>query len=377
MKEAIVLAAGSSTRTNLGCPKVLYKINNKEMFLYSVEVFIKLGYKVILVVSKDIIKYVKSVVSDNILVVEGGATRCASTKIGLSHVTSKNVMIHDAARPLIKAQNIKQLEEGLKHSEAVFLASKIVDSVKLFVDGEVSTINRDNIIIAQTPQCFRTSKIKEAHENIKEEFSDDISLYQYYYENDKVMPIINETPNIKVTYDRDLDYAKYILKDFEHQKVGHSYDIHQLVEGRKLILGGIHIPFNKGLLGHSDADCLVHAIAESILGALGLGDLGKHFPDNDLKYKDIASTVLLVRVCKMMDEMGYEISNIDSIIFAQEPKMAPHIKDMKKVLLSILNVDEFLLNIKATTYERLDSIGNGEAIACESVCLLKPKRVEY
>ena len=372
MKTAIVLAAGTSSRTNLNMSKILYKIKDKEVFRYSLDTFIEAGYQVILVVSKDILNIAKRIVPNNVLVVEGGSSRCESTKIGLSHVTSKYVMIHDAARPLVTHKNIEHLEDGLKHNEAVFLASKMVDSLKSYKDGDVSSINREEVLIAETPQCFLTEKIKQAHDNTRVEYSDDISLYQAYF-NKQVLPILNDTPNIKVTYDKDIEYIKFLLNDYDGMRIGHSYDIHQLVKGRKLILGGVNIPFDLGLLGHSDADCLIHAITESILGALGLGDLGKHFPDDDAKYKDIASTELLQIVCGKMDDEGYEISNIDSIIFAQNPKMAPHIESMKNCIASILAVDTSLINIKATTYEKMDSIGRGEAIACESICLLRQK----
>lgn len=155
-------------------------------------------------------------------------------------------------------------------------------------------------------------------------------------------------------------------------KIGIGYDVHKLVEGRKLIIGGIDIPFERGLLGHSDADVLVHAIMDSILGALGEGDIGKHFPDTDEKYKDISSLVLLERVYNIMKESKYRIGNIDSIIVAQRPKMAPYIEEMKKNIANILNTDISKINIKATTTEKLGFEGKEEGIGAHSVCLLIP-----
>lgn len=155
-------------------------------------------------------------------------------------------------------------------------------------------------------------------------------------------------------------------------KIGIGYDVHKLVEGRKLIIGGVNIPFEKGLLGHSDADVLVHAIMDSILGALGEGDIGKHFPDTDEQYKDISSLILLERVYNTMKELKYKIGNIDSIIVAERPKMVPYIDDMRKNIAGILNTDISNINIKATTTEKLGFEGKGEGIASYSVCLLKP-----
>lgn len=153
-------------------------------------------------------------------------------------------------------------------------------------------------------------------------------------------------------------------------KVGIGYDVHKLVEKRKLIIGGVEIPHDKGLLGHSDADVLIHAIMDSILGALGLGDIGKHFPDTDEKYKDISSMVLLEEVCNIMSANGYKIGNIDSIIVAQSPKMAPYIDTMKENIARVLNVSIDNINIKATTTEELGFEGNKEGMSAHSVCML-------
>lgn len=156
-------------------------------------------------------------------------------------------------------------------------------------------------------------------------------------------------------------------------KIGFGYDVHQLVEERKLIIGGIEIPFEKGLLGHSDADVLIHAIMDSILGSLALGDIGKHFPDTDNKYKDISSVYLLSQVFKLMDEMGYEIGNVDATVVAQKPKLAPYIEDMKDKIAETLHTSVNNINIKATTTEWLGFVGREEGISSYSVCLLEKR----
>lgn len=154
-------------------------------------------------------------------------------------------------------------------------------------------------------------------------------------------------------------------------RIGFGYDVHQLVEGRKLIVGGIDIPFEKGLLGHSDADVLTHSIMDSILGALALGDIGKHFPDTDEKYKDISSIYLLSQVGKIMEESGYKIGNIDATVAAQRPKLAPYIDSMRKIVAETLNTSIDNINIKATTTEKLGFVGREEGISSYSVALLK------
>ncbi|MDO4793554.1 MAG: 2-C-methyl-D-erythritol 2,4-cyclodiphosphate synthase [Filifactor alocis] len=154
-------------------------------------------------------------------------------------------------------------------------------------------------------------------------------------------------------------------------KIGFGYDLHRLVEGRKLILAGIEIPYEKGLLGHSDADVLAHAIMDAILGALALGDIGRHFPDTSQDYKDANSMELMKRVYEMMRERGYEIGNIDALIVAQKPKMAPYIEQMRTAVASLLNTDKECVNIKATTTEGLNAEGRGEAISSQVAVLLQ------
>lgn len=154
-------------------------------------------------------------------------------------------------------------------------------------------------------------------------------------------------------------------------RIGFGYDVHQLAENRKLIIGGVHIPYDRGLLGHSDADVLVHAIMDSILGALALGDIGKHFPDTDMKYKDISSIYLLSKVREIMDNSGYEIGNIDATIGAQRPKLSPYIESMREIIGDTLKTELYNINVKATTTEHLGFVGREEGISAYAVCLLK------
>lgn len=154
-------------------------------------------------------------------------------------------------------------------------------------------------------------------------------------------------------------------------RIGFGYDVHQLVDGRQLILGGVKIPYEKGLLGHSDADVLVHSVMDAILGALAEGDIGKKFPDTDMEYKDISSMVLLERVYNIMTEKGYEIGNIDGTVAAERPKLAPFIDEMRGNIARTLNTSIDNVNVKATTTEKLGFVGEGKGMASYSTCTIK------
>ena len=154
-------------------------------------------------------------------------------------------------------------------------------------------------------------------------------------------------------------------------RIGHGYDVHKLVEGRRLIIGGVEIPHTLGLLGHSDADVLTHAVMDAILGAAAMGDIGRHFPDNDNSFKDIDSQILLKRVMELVREKGYEIVNLDATIIAQKPKLSPHIPEMVQTLAGNMGIDTDQINIKATTEERLGFTGREEGISAHCVCLIE------
>ena len=154
-------------------------------------------------------------------------------------------------------------------------------------------------------------------------------------------------------------------------RIGHGYDVHKLVEGRELILGGVHIPYELGLLGHSDADVLLHAVSDALLGAAGLGDIGRHFPDTDPKYKGADSLQLLGEVGEKVQAAGYRISNVDVTMIAQKPKLMPHIPQMQENIAHALGVDVSRINVKATTEEHLGFTGSGQGMACHAVCLLE------
>lgn len=373
MNTALIVAAGLGTRTRLNQSKVVLSINNKPLFLYSVEVFLELGFKVILVVSARDLKAIESITSENVKIVIGGKTRSDSVRAGLKEVETPYVFIHDGARPLISKDAIQLLEEQLTYEDATYLAEPVTAALK---EKETSArVKRDDYLLAQTPQAFLTEKIRKAYNETETVFEDDIAVYQVFYPNDRIVPVINEDLNIKVTYPNDLKIVKSLLERTEKMRIGHSFDIHQLTENRKLILGGIMIPATKGALGHSDADVLLHTITEALLGAVALGDLGTHFPDTNEEFKDIASSKMLLEAYEKVKEQGYIIQNIDSTVYLEEPKLSPYLKAIRVNIAKLLNVSENQVSVKATTYEKLDSIGRKEAIAAETTLLVRSQKI--
>ncbi len=371
MNTALIVAAGTGSRSELKESKVLFKVNNKPLFMYSVEAFQAAGFNICLVVSKSDMNEIMDYVDHRVKIVIGGKTRSESVQKGLKEVTTPYVYIHDAARPLISVKAINNIEKALEMHDAVILAEPVVSALKYYDKNLLKSLDRNQHILAQTPQAFLTEKIRYAYIRNNASFDDDISLYQSFYPEQHIHVIINEEPNPKMTYFNDFINLKTQLEGVKSMRIGHSFDLHQLKEDRKLILGGIEIEHEKGLVGHSDADVLLHAISEAMLGALALGDLGTHFPDTDDRYKNISSMILLQNVYQKIKHAGYIINNIDATIYAQTPKLSSYINKMRENIASKLSIKLEDLSIKATTYEHMDAIGNEKAMAAEAVVLLK------
>jgi len=291
--------------------------------------------------------------------------------LGLKEVQTPYVYIHDAARPLIHSALILEIEKKLAFFDAVVVCEKLTQALKLKQGSSIQSVTREDYILAQTPQAFLTEKIRYAHLRNQLSFDDDISLYQSFYQEDNVHVVINDKPNIKVTYPEDMIYVSSLLEGEKNMRIGHSFDIHALKENNPMVLGGILIPSLNGPLGHSDADVLLHAIGEAMLGALALGDLGTHFPDTDPKYKGIPSSELIKKIMELVKNQGYSIINIDATIYLEETRLNPYIKEMRNKVAGLLNITIDQISIKATTYEKMDAIGHNQAIASEAVVLLR------
>lgn len=362
MISVVILCGGLSTRMNGETNKVLLPLDGKPVFMHSLLKFKDFSDDIIVVANEKDYKEIKTY-HDNVVL--GGETRQDSVANGIKVCKYTRILIHDGARPFITKTDIKKIIDV--SSDSAFLGAKMIDSVK---NLNLENLNRDDFVVTYTPQLVNKNQYLEAYNKTNKVYTDDVSLI---YEELGIKPelILGERGNTKITTKEDYLHA---LEKVSTYRIGHSWDTHKLVIGRKLILGGIHIPFEKGLLGHSDADCLLHAIAESMLGALSLGDLGTHFPDNDPKYKGIDSKILLKNVYELIKEKGYEIGNIDTMVYAETPKMKPYINSMRECIASVLEINIDQISIKATTYEKMDAIGRGEAIACDSTVLLRLKR---
>ncbi len=357
--------------------KQLVGISGKAVFEYSVIAFSKSDYvKEIIITAKadelDIISGYKDVYPKIKRVAEGGKTRQESVANALKYISedSEIIAIHDAARPLISTEDIDGIISQTMLHGAVCPVSRVVDTVKKTSDGVISeTLNRESLFLASTPQTFKTDIYKNAFYAMNKEsiFTDDCSIVEL--SGQKVYLYIMENDNTKITTAKDLAHVKSKLCP-PSVRVGHGYDVHKLVTDRKLILGGVDIPHTSGLLGHSDADVLVHAIMDALLGAAGMGDIGKHFPDTSDEFKDISSLVLLKKVSETLERNSFSISNIDATIVAQSPKLAPYIHQMIINISDTLNIPPSAINIKATTEEKLGFTGEKLGIASHAVCIL-------
>lgn len=369
MISAIIVAAGSGTRMGLAQNKIFIKIDNTSIYIKSIQA-LECCDEIILIVRQEdksaIETELKHYNIKNIKIALGGATRQQSVMNGLQLASGDIVLIHDAARPYVSRQDILTLIEKLKHCDAVILASKAIDTLKL-VDSDMqilSTLDRNRVYNAQTPQAFKRNLIYKAHQYALEHniiATDDASLLENMGINVEIVE--STSKNIKITKPEDID-----MNDI---RIGHGFDVHKLVEDRKLYICGINIPYDKGLLGHSDADVALHALMDAMLGAIALGDIGRHFPDNDNNFKGIRSTILLEKVIALLKSKGYYLYQADITIIAQAPKFAPYIDDMRANIASICNMDIDNINIKASTTERLGFCGRGEGIACEAVAQLR------
>ena len=310
----------------------------------------------------------------------GGVCREESAKYGFA-LTNDDVgfvAIHDVARCLITPEMIDKVIKIAHKTEAATAVCSVTDTVKTVdADGKIiSTIPREFVFRAQTPQVFSRSLYKQALEKCFDlaSVTDDNMLVENTGAD--IYAVDLGSSNIKITTQDDLALAKSILSErgegsLNGLRIGHGYDVHRLVEGRKLIIGGVEIPHTLGLLGHSDADVLLHAIMDSLLGAAALGDIGKHFPDNADEYKGISSMHLLTRVSELIRNRGFSVVNVDATLIMQKPKVAPFIPKMVSNIAFALGIPETSVNVKATTEEHLGFTGREEGVSAHSVAMLQ------
>lgn len=384
---AVLAAGGSSTRMGGGRSKILEPLGDRPVFCRSLETMLRCEYigEVCIVCREqdreEIAREAERLAAETgrvkpICFASAGAQRQDSVWNGAQALRGgwEYLVFHDGARPFANARLFEAVCRDAMEVGAATAAVPSKDTCKLMDDNGFveSTPNRERLMAVQTPQAFRRELYVQAAvlaRSQSKSYTDDCQLVEAAGGRVKLTPA--DYQNFKITTRSDLFLARAMVGDKEKpMRIGSGYDVHKLVEGRRLILGGVDIPFERGLLGHSDADVLAHAIADALLGAAAMGDIGHLFPDNDPQYAGADSLKLLGEVCRVVREAGHKIGNIDATVIAQRPRLAPHIPQMRENLARACGIDVGQVSVKATTEEGLGFTGSGEGIAASAVCLL-------
>ena len=381
--SAVLVAAGSSTR--MGFDKLSFDLGGETVLHRSIRAFEQdpLVTEIVLVAGKNR-AFVEQQAADctkPVQIVTGGTTRAESAKNGVLAAAGELVAVHDAARPFASQAVITAALEAAARCGAAAPAVPVKDTIKAAARGNGKTVpdaclvyttpDRSTLYAVQTPQCFDRAEYLAALEELDAEkarlVTDDCSLFELT--GRAVQLTQGDYANYKITTREDLPRPEQ--KEEHKMRIGHGYDVHRLVEGRKLILGGVEVPFEKGLLGHSDADVLAHAVMDAVLGAAALGDIGQHFPDNDPAYAGADSLKLARCVAEILKEHGFRIENIDATLLCQRPKLAPYIPAMRQNLADAFGLPVDAVSVKATTEEHLGFTGEGLGIAAHAVALIE------
>lgn len=375
---AIIPAGGAGKRLKAHIAKQFLMLDSLPLLVHALKVFqesarideiiIALPSDEIVSVRQELIeKYGLTKVTD---VVAGGHERQDSVKNCLFAIKGDCdvVVVHDAVRPFVTEELISRVIDAAGDAGAASIGVRAKDTIKETKEDStvLATIPRQNIWLTQTPQAFKFELLKEAYTAAYDEKfygTDDASLVERM--GKKVKMVEGSYENIKITTKEDMLIADAVMKKRSktNMKSGLGYDSHRFADNRKLILGGVEIPFEKGLHGHSDADALIHAICDALLGAAAAGDIGRHFPDNDPEYKDISSMILLERVKKIIEKKGFVINNIDATVVMEMPKLAPYAERMIANIAGVLKIPETCVNIKAKTNEGMGFTGRSEGVA--------------
>jgi 2-C-methyl-D-erythritol 4-phosphate cytidylyltransferase/2-C-methyl-D-erythritol 2,4-cyclodiphosphate synthase len=381
MRVAAVIAAGGHGARFGGPAKQWRLLAGRTMLQHSVEAFRRVAG-----IERIVVALPPAIAADPppalvggappVVPVAGGARRRDSVAAGLAEVGDAIdiVVVHDAARPLVSAGLIERTVAAAAAHGAAIAALPALDTVKRGVEGRVvGTLPRGDIFLAQTPQAFRVGVLREALALAPEtEATDEAMLAELA--GHPVHLVQGEVRNLKITTPEDLAMAERLLAGtgggVAGLRIGNGYDLHRLVEGRPLVLGGVHVPFDRGLDGHSDADAVCHAITDALLGAAGAGDIGRHFPDTDPTWRGADSLTLLARAAELLREAGCTVVSIDTVIVAERPRLAPFVDQMRARVAGAVGVEPDRVGIKGKTNEGVDATGAGEAIAVYAVALV-------
>ena len=361
----IVLCAGNSTRFEHKTKKQWIRIENEPLWLNVTKRLASYSKfdSVIVASHEKELNYMKNF-TDDYTFVKGGNTRQESILNCLEKVKTKYVMITDVARACIPQNVILNLLNEKDNADCIVPVLNVTDTVIY----ETNTINRDNVKLIQTPQLSNTQILKNALDT-KIEFTDESSAIKNINGTIKYIQGSNESK--KLTLGNELEELPCLTPPSNNFFTGTGFDIHAFEENKEMYLGGIKLPYDYGFKAHSDGDVLIHSVIDALLGACGAGDIGEFFPDTDEKYKGIDSKILLEEIVTFVNNVGYEIVNIDLTIIAQKPKINPFKNDIKNSMAKLLGLEKQFINIKATTAEKLGFIGRAEGVAVQSIATLK------
>jgi 2-C-methyl-D-erythritol 4-phosphate cytidylyltransferase/2-C-methyl-D-erythritol 2,4-cyclodiphosphate synthase len=373
---AIIAAAGAGRRLGGAVPKQLLEIGGRSILQHSVDAFLRHGRvsEVVVALSGALANAPPAWIAaagPRLVVVEGGARRQDSVANAFDRVDPPCdvVLVHDAARPFVTPDLISRSIDAAAAHGAAIAAVGVTDTVKRVDPGGVvaATLPREAIYLAQTPQAFRRAVLADAvaRGRAGAAATDEAMLAEQAGHPVHVIP--GEAGNVKITTAADLESARRDVAG----RIGTGYDLHRLVVGRPLILGGVRVPSSFGALGHSDADVVCHAATDAILGAAALGDIGRHFPDTDPAWKDASSLDLLRRASAIAREAGFAVVNLDVVVVLERPKIAPLLPQIRAGVAEAIGTTVDRVSVKGKTNEGADAIGRGEAIAAHAVALLR------
>jgi 2-C-methyl-D-erythritol 4-phosphate cytidylyltransferase/2-C-methyl-D-erythritol 2,4-cyclodiphosphate synthase len=376
MVSVIIAAGGSGTRLGAGVPKQWLAIDGRTLLERSVAAFDAHPRvtEIVIVVPPGTTDAPVPATATPRRIVTGGARRQDSVAQGFAAVSADAsvILVHDAARPFVTADVIDRVIDGALAGGAVVPAVPVHDTVKQVAPGEtrvVGTLPRETLFLAQTPQAFRRDVLAAAIDAGRGGASGTDEAMLAEQAGHEVRLVAGDDANVKITTAADLERAR-TRSSPPAFRIGTGYDLHVFAEGRPLILGGVRIPYDRGLRGHSDADAVCHAVTDAILGAANLGDIGRLFPDTDPRHKDADSLVLLADAASRVRDAGWQVVNVDVVVIAERPKIGPHAAAMQASLAGPLGVDPGAIAIKGKTNEGVDATGRGEAVAVHAVALI-------